>query len=48
MEYWTLRRLAHGGTRPPPGSLEAVAPGSTCPPSGDFYYSGLGLLILRA
>ena len=25
-----------GGTCPPPGDLEAAAPGNTCPPSGDF------------
>jgi len=31
-----LRRLAPGGTRPPPGGLEAVAPSGTCPPLGDL------------
>jgi len=31
-----LRRLAPGGTCPPPGGLEAVAPSGTCPPLGDL------------
>ncbi|QCD99543.1 hypothetical protein DEO72_LG7g826 [Vigna unguiculata] len=30
------RRLAPGGTCPPPGGLEAVAPSGTCPPLGDL------------
>jgi len=30
-----LRRLAPGGTCPPPGGLEVVAPSGTCPPLGD-------------
>jgi len=33
---WFLRRLAPGGTCPPPGGLEAVAPSGTCPPLGDL------------
>jgi len=31
-----LRCLALGGTCPPPGGPEAVAPSTTCPPLGDL------------
>jgi len=31
-----FKRLAPGGTCPPPGGLEAVAPSGTCPPLGDL------------
>jgi len=30
------RRLAPGGTCPPPGGLEAIAPSGTCPPLCDL------------
>jgi len=35
-DFVSLRRLAPGGTCPPPGGLEAVAPSGTCPPLGDL------------
>jgi len=34
--------LAPGGMRPPPGGLEAAAPGGRCPPLGDFVVATLG------
>ncbi|QCD99297.1 hypothetical protein DEO72_LG7g578 [Vigna unguiculata] len=36
------RRYALGGTRHPPGDLEAAAPGGTCPSPGDFVAAALG------
>jgi len=43
-----MRRLALGGMCLPPGGLEVAAPSDTSSPSGDFYCSSVGVLMLDA
>jgi len=43
-----MRRLAPGGTRPPPSGLEAAVPGGTCPPPDNFDAAALSCWILHA